>query len=108
MFLFQLAVQAQAAKETKEDWLETIKFRWQQFKDYDLHRQFKKYAVLGTSALPEDKLNKYNKIISDMEKIYSTAKVCDYKNKTKCDLALEPGKFKILTQSLPERTLYIS
>jgi len=28
--------------------------------------------------------------ISQMENIYSTAKICDYKNSSKCDLALEP------------------
>ena len=27
-----------------------------------------------------------------MEKIYSTAKICSFENKTRCDLSLEPGR----------------
>lgn len=85
---------AQVAKETKDDWNEVIKFNWQQFKDYDLQRQFKKYSILGISALPEDEYKKLKATIGDMQKIYSTAKICSFSNKTKCDLALEPGRKK--------------
>lgn len=88
----QLNVSAEVAKETMEDWKETIKFHWQQFEDYDLRRQFQKYSVLGSAALPEDKYKKLKEIIGDMQKMYSTAKICSFSNKTKCDLALEPGK----------------
>lgn len=88
----QLAVSAQAAKEKKEDWMETIKFRWQFFRDSDLRRQFKKYSILGPSALPEDKYTKLKKLTKDMEAVYSTAKICAYNNTSKCDLSLEPGK----------------
>lgn len=71
--------------------MEVVKFHWQLFEDYDLRRQFQKYSILGTSALPEDKYKKLTAIIGDMQKIYSTAKVCSFTNTTKCDLALEPG-----------------
>ncbi|KAL0125554.1 hypothetical protein PUN28_004576 [Cardiocondyla obscurior] len=37
--------------------------------------------------------------ISQMENIYSTAKICDYKNKNKCDLALEPEITETLIRS---------
>lgn len=84
---------AQVAKETKDDWREVIKFKWQQFEDYDLRRQFQKYSILGTSALPEDKYKKLKAIIGDMQKVYSTAKICSFFNKTECNLALEPGDF---------------
>ncbi|KAF2896394.1 hypothetical protein ILUMI_09783 [Ignelater luminosus] len=95
----QLEVSARVAKETKEDWLETIKFNWKSFSDPDLYRQFKKYSILGTAALPEDKYTKLDKIISDMQTIYSTAKICDFKTKDKCDLALEPEITNILIKS---------
>lgn len=50
----------------------------------------------------------YEKIVSDMENIYSTAKICDYKNRTKCDLALEPELTEILMKSHdPEELKYI-
>jgi peptidyl-dipeptidase A len=92
----QLAVSAEVAKERKENWLEVIKFNWNTFSDYDLKRQFKKYSKLGSDALPEEKLNRLNKITSEMEKIYSTAKICAFDNNSTCDLALEPE----LTQTL--------
>jgi peptidyl-dipeptidase A len=92
----QLAVSAEVAKERKENWLEVIKFNWNTFSDYDLRRQFKKYSKLGSDALPEEKLNRLNKITSEMEKIYSTAKICAFDNNSTCDLALEPE----LTQTL--------
>jgi len=46
--------------------------------------------------------------ISQMENIYSTAKICDYKDKTKCDLALEPEITEILMHSRdPEELKHI-
>ncbi|KAB0790846.1 hypothetical protein PPYR_14878 [Photinus pyralis] len=95
----QLDVSKESAKETKEDWLETIKFNWRSFGDYDLRRQFEKLSILGKSALPEEKFLKLEKIISDMQTIYSTAKICDHKNKTKCDLVLDPEITDILANS---------
>ncbi|KAB0793117.1 hypothetical protein PPYR_12737 [Photinus pyralis] len=95
----QLKVSTESAKEAKEDWLKTIKFDWGSFSDYDLRRQFKKFSILGRSALPEEKFLKLEKSISDMETIYSTAKICDYNNKTNCDLSLEPEITDILATS---------
>lgn len=46
--------------------------------------------------------------ISQMQNIYSTAKICDYKNRTKCDLALEPELTEILIRSRdPEELKHI-
>ncbi|KAG6800634.1 angiotensin-converting enzyme isoform X1 [Apis mellifera caucasica] len=43
-----------------------------------------------------------------MENIYSTAKICDYHNRTKCDLALEPELTDLLKKSRdPEELKYI-
>lgn len=50
----------------------------------------------------------FESTISQMENIYSTAKICDYKNKTKCDLALEPEITEILMHSRdPEELKHI-
>lgn len=86
---------ALAAKDEKAIWQQVVGYDWKRFSDYSMKRQFSKYAVLGESALPEDKFKQFHKTISDMESIYSKAKVCDFKDAEKCDLALEPGKCKI-------------
>ncbi|XP_008198828.3 angiotensin-converting enzyme-like [Tribolium castaneum] len=101
----KLAVSAEVAKEHKKDWEEVTKFNWNTFSDPDLKRQFKKYSKLGSDALPEAKLNRYQKIISEMEKIYSTAKICDFHNSSKCDLSLEPHLTQILATSRNEEEL---
>ncbi|KAL1137895.1 hypothetical protein AAG570_009590, partial [Ranatra chinensis] len=95
----QLKVSSEVAKFTKEKWQETIKFDWAKFKDAELKRQFKKYAILGTAALPEEKHQRLEKIVSQMEEIYSKAKICDFNNTNKCDLSLEPELTQILASS---------
>lgn len=84
-------VSAELARAAKEHWKELIAYPWQTYKDADLRRKFQKYSVLGLAALPDDKFDKLNKIVSEMASIYSTAKICDYKDSTKCNLSLEPG-----------------
>lgn len=37
-------------------------------------------------------LPQYNSLQTEMSTLYSTAKICDYKNPSKCDLELEPGE----------------
>lgn len=54
---------------------------------------FKKYSELGIAALPEDKYKTMMRAVSGMESNYATAKICSYKNASKCDLSLEPGKW---------------
>ncbi len=49
-------------------------------------------------------VNRYNKITNDMEKIYSTAKVPSYKDKSK-KLSLDPGITKILAESRDPKEL---
>jgi len=34
----------------------------------------------------------YETIVSEMQSIYSMAKICSFHNSSKCDLGLEPGK----------------
>ncbi|XP_052131090.1 angiotensin-converting enzyme-like, partial [Frankliniella occidentalis] len=88
----KLKVAADTARFQKEAWKETVKYPWTTYKDPNVRRQFKKLSVLGAAALPEDKYEKLDKIVSDMQNVYSTAKICDFKNREKCDLNLEPGE----------------
>ncbi|XP_025834025.1 angiotensin-converting enzyme [Agrilus planipennis] len=96
---YQLKVSAEAAKQIKEDWQEIIKYNWRVFDDGDLKRKFEKYSILGVSALPEEKYSKREKIISDMEAVYAKAKICDYKDQERCDLALEPEITRVFETS---------
>lgn len=64
---------------------------WRCFQDQDILRQFRKITLQGTSVLPEDELKEYNEITNKMATIYSTAKVCSFHDKNKCNLSLEPG-----------------
>ncbi|NXD26865.1 ACE enzyme, partial [Spelaeornis formosus] len=50
--------------------------KWQNFKDPQLRKIIGSIQTLGPSNLPLDKREQYNTILSDMDKIYSTAKVC--------------------------------
>ncbi|XP_015434614.1 PREDICTED: angiotensin-converting enzyme-like [Dufourea novaeangliae] len=104
----KLNVSLEAARIQKSIWTEVNAFPWKNLKDAGMRRQFLKLSVLGPAALPEDLHREYEKIISDMENIYSTAKICDYKNKNKCDLALEPELTERLMESRdPEELKYI-
>lgn len=49
------------------------------------------YSYLGDAALPDNKYKKFIKITNDMLKVYSTTKLCDYYDKEKCNLSLDPG-----------------
>lgn len=71
---------------------------WHEFEDDDLKRMFTKYSILGTSALPEDLNQRLIHAISKMKSTYAKATICDYKNKTKCDLHVEPGNQFIWSQ----------
>jgi hypothetical protein len=51
-------VSREAAKFSKQQWLETIKYPWTTYKDPDLRRQFQKHSVLGYAALDADKHEK--------------------------------------------------
>lgn len=86
----KLNVSAEAARVFKSTWEEVNAFPWKDIADENIRRQFQKLSVLGTAALPEDQYQELEKIVSQMENIYSTAKICAFKDPSKCDLALEP------------------
>jgi len=58
-------------------------------KDEVLLRKIKLLSQLGTSVLPKDKLQKFNKLKSDMGSTYSKAKVKEFSSREK-DYSLEP------------------
>ncbi|XP_069176053.1 angiotensin-converting enzyme [Procambarus clarkii] len=64
-----------------------------------LTRQFQLLSILGTAALPDDELAKIRAIKSKMLDIYNTAKTCDFKNSTRCDLSLKPELTQIMQES---------
>lgn len=69
-----------------------MNFNWRSFSDPDLKRQFMLNSILGINALSEEDLIKFNNLVAEMGRIYSTAVICDFKNSTKCDLSLNPGE----------------
>ncbi|ENN74047.1 hypothetical protein YQE_09338, partial [Dendroctonus ponderosae] len=99
----KLAVSSEVARNVKEAWQRVIQFNWQRFSDYSLRRQFQKYSVLGVAALPEEKFKQLETIISDMQAIYSKAKICPNGQKpedgAECTLSLEPELTQILSTS---------
>lgn len=78
---------------------ELRKFNYKDFKDADLKRKIKKMTDLGYAALAEDKFTQLLDAISSMSENYAMAKVCDYKDRTKCDLSLEPELTETLATS---------
>lgn len=100
-------IQVRNANYFKEVARELRKYDWQNFKNGDLKRMFKKMTDLGYAALPEAKFTELLDAISSMSENYATAKVCDYKNREKCDLALEPELTEIFATSRdPEELKY--
>jgi peptidyl-dipeptidase A len=74
--------------------------------DQDLKRKLESLSQIGTSILEQEDLDKYNKITTEMEKIYSKAKVPDFKDKSKM-LSLDPDITLILAESRdPEELEY--
>ncbi|XP_059494632.1 angiotensin-converting enzyme [Stegostoma tigrinum] len=59
------------------------------FNDTSLTKLINSIGVLGPANLPADERKKYNTILSEMDNIYSTAKVCPPNQQTNC-WSLEP------------------
>jgi len=68
-----------------------------------VRRQLMFLNGVGTAALPPDSLAQYNQVLTDMSKIYGTAKVCPYNNQncnvTSEGLSLEPNLESIIANS---------
>ena len=92
----------EATAELKEDWEEVSKFHWRTYNDPNMKRQFKQFSVLGYSALSDRKFERFTKITSEMMKVYSTAKLCEYQNATNCNLTLDGGKRTLTLKPKPQ------
>ena len=93
-FCFQRVSDALNLKIGKE----AKQFHASRLKNRDLGRKIKMLSNIGASALPKEKLEEYNKITTKMAKIYSTAKVPAYQDKSKM-LSLDPGITEALAKS---------
>lgn len=98
-----LDMQLEEAKFAVATWENATSFAWKDFKERNatIYRWFKQLSVLGIAALPEEKLQKFNNLVADMQDVYSKAKVCgkDHPENKECDLSLEPDLTKIMKTS---------
>ncbi|KAL4710799.1 hypothetical protein ACJJTC_009348 [Scirpophaga incertulas] len=102
-----MQIRLELSQQEKAAWEETRMYKWQGFQDKELKRMFRKYNELGVSALDDEKYQQLMRAVSGMESNYATAKICSYKNRTKCDLELEPEIVEIFTKSEdPEELKY--
>ena len=72
--------------------------------DRDVKRKLEAIGQIGTSILESQDLEKYNQITNNMEKVYSTAKVPHYKDRSKL-VSLEPEITLILGESRDPKEL---
>lgn len=101
-------MRVEIGKESKAAWQATRQYPWRSYQDGELRRMFRLLADLGPAALPDDKHRDLVQAIANMESTYSTAKICDYVNRTKCDLSLEPEITDIMSLSgNPEELKYV-
>ena len=77
---------------------EALKFDRNSISDRDVRRKLQMISMIGSSILAPEKLERFNKLSNDMAKIYSTAKVPAYKDKSKM-LSLEPGLTEAMANS---------
>ncbi|XP_061444219.1 angiotensin-converting enzyme [Rhineura floridana] len=95
-------------QEFTEVWGKTAKDNfghiWQNFSDSQLKKTISSIQTLGPSNLPMEKRHKYNTILSEMDNIYSTAKVCLPNQNSSC-WSLEPEITDIMASSRSYRKL---
>lgn len=104
----QLKVSSDFADYIRGMYKVVSKFPWQNINDYDIKRKFEKLSSPGAAALTKEKYTEYQKIISEMENTYSTAKVYDYNKPDNCNLNLEPELTEIMMKSRePERLKHL-
>uniref|UniRef100_A0A8D0GV64 Angiotensin-converting enzyme n=1 Tax=Sphenodon punctatus TaxID=8508 RepID=A0A8D0GV64_SPHPU len=103
MFLLPLQVAASLAEQNfTEVWGKKAKDLygsiWKNFTDTQLKKIIGSIQTLGPSNLPMDKRQQYNTILSEMDNVYSTAKVCPPNQNSNC-WALEPEITNIMATS---------
>lgn len=81
-------ISAEKAEFLKEVARDILKLNWRSFSSADIKRQFKKLSKTGYSVLPTEDYAELKKVLSSMQSNFAKVRVCDYKNKDKCDLPL--------------------
>uniref|UniRef100_A0A8C6VKL6 Angiotensin-converting enzyme n=1 Tax=Naja naja TaxID=35670 RepID=A0A8C6VKL6_NAJNA len=84
------------SNHTLQNGLKARQFDSTDFKDSSIKRILKKLSDIEQAALPEAELKEYNQLLSDMETIYSVAKVC--RKDTDCK-ALDPDLTDTMAKS---------
>ncbi|CAH1773416.1 unnamed protein product [Owenia fusiformis] len=94
----QLSVEAKLVEAAfeKEVAANASRFNWTAFQNETLKRIFKKASDIGSASLPEDRLTKLKVIESELERLYSSAQLCD--DDSTCN-NLDPGLTRILAES---------
>ena len=83
-----------------------MKYRYNEYKDPDLKRKFKKLTQLGDAALPKDKYTALTRAVSNMESNYAKVKICSYENRVKCNLQLDDLVHIFASSRDPEELKY--
>lgn len=73
--------------------------RYEHYKDYDLVRRLARLSALGYAILPEEDYKMLMSSVSAMDSNYAQARVCDFNNRTKCDLGLDPEVSDVYSKS---------
>ncbi|KAB0802038.1 hypothetical protein PPYR_04224 [Photinus pyralis] len=85
----QVAAALEAARFKKIYWDTYFKnLKTDNFKDELLKKQIKSLKLLGNAALNREDFKKYTETVNEMTKIYSTARICPYKQQN-CNLQTE-------------------
>lgn len=69
-----------------------LSFNFTTYKDPKLRRLFEFLRTREEDALPPEDLLRFNTIVNEMTENYGKVRICSYREPTKCDLQLEPGK----------------
>ncbi|XP_055848353.1 angiotensin-converting enzyme-like [Episyrphus balteatus] len=98
---------AKTAKFKKQIAEDLKQYDWQNFRDSDLKRQFKKLGMLGYAALSEEDYDELLSTLSMMDSNYAKVRVCSYIDRMNCEMQLEPELTEILATSRdPEELAY--
>ncbi|EEB18606.1 Angiotensin-converting enzyme precursor, putative [Pediculus humanus corporis] len=83
-------------------------YPWKNFTDPDVRRKLKLFSEIGILALSDEDYERYQKIISEVRKIEQTTVICNFRNKSKCDLHLQPDiEEKLKTSQNSDELLYL-
>ncbi|XP_071103349.1 angiotensin-converting enzyme-like [Haliotis cracherodii] len=92
-----VATNLEEAAFTKQSAKNASMFEWWNYQNATLQRMFASIADIGTAAMPDEtKLERLNNVLSEMEEIYSTGKVCVKEDQC---LELEPGITRLMATS---------